>query len=79
MACIFTKDHPFPGRLSTFGGVLAVVTLLSLLLLNIASLFFYLYITLFTPYKHCKEIAIEHYFVTAPDICHKINTHGFSE
>lgn len=74
----FSKDHQYPKKFSSTGAMLAIVTLGSLLLLNILSVLFYLYIFLFTSFKPCKQAELNDYYVIDDKICSTIEPHVFN-
>lgn len=74
---IFSKTHRSPKKLDIFGDIFAISCMAFFILLNIATLFFYFYIMLFSPFKLCEMPELKNYYVINDKVCSKIDTHGF--
>lgn len=77
IACVpFTIDNQVPKVFAFSGNLLAMLSILFLVLFNIASLFVYFYIIFMSSFSSCKPIPmLSHYFATDPAICKTIVNH----
>lgn len=73
----FSKTHRSPKKLDVFGDIFAISCMALFILLNIATLFFYFYIMLFSSFKPCEMFELKNYYVINDKVCSKIDTHGF--
>lgn len=66
---LFSSSAEPPKRYQKYATITAILFLSIFALLNILSLVFYLYLTLFTPYKTCEDPRLKEYYVTDYAIC----------
>jgi len=78
LIAVFSKTHRQPRALDNFSVALAISSISCLVFMNVLSLFFYLYIAVFTPYKPCEDPKLKHYFVTDYAICKTIVNNEFN-